>query len=113
WQKSMSGEIELWIELGQPDEKRIRKACGRARKVIVYTYQQRSGEAWWQQMAGKLSRFDNLEVHAIGDDTVAALGALAERAMRLQCTIQDGHLLLGDGSRSVEVAPLVRKAAAG
>ncbi|HXH71658.1 MAG TPA: YaeQ family protein, partial [Mariprofundaceae bacterium] len=47
WQKSMSGEIELWIELGQPDEKRIRKACGRARKVIVYTYQQRSGEAWW------------------------------------------------------------------
>lgn len=113
WQKSMSGEIELWIELGQPDEKRIRKACGRARKVIVYTYQQRSGEAWWQQMAGKLSRFDNLEVRAIGDDTVAALGALAERAMRLQCTIQDGHLLLGDGSRSVEVAPLVRKAAAG
>jgi len=27
WQKSLTDEIELWIDLGQVDEKRIRKAC--------------------------------------------------------------------------------------
>lgn len=113
WQKNYSDEIELWIELGQPDEKRIRRACGRARQVVVYTYQQRSSDVWWQQMANKLARFDNLGIYSLDDDTVAALGAMAERAMRLQCTIQDGHLLLGDGSRSVEVLPVARKTAAG
>jgi len=111
WQKSYSDEIELWIELGQPDEKRLRKACGRSRQVIIYTYQQRSSEVWWQQMAGKLARFDNLAVYSLDDDTVAALGALAERAMRLQATIQDGQLLLSDGDAMVTVAPMVRKEA--
>ena len=38
WHKNYSEEIELWIELGLPDEKLIRKACGRAKRVIVYCY---------------------------------------------------------------------------
>lgn len=37
WQKSLSDEIELWIEVGQPDESRLRKACNRAARVRVYT----------------------------------------------------------------------------
>jgi len=111
WQKNFSGEIELWIELGQPDEKRIRRACGRARQVVVYTYQQRSAEVWWQQMAGKLARFDNLAVYSLDDATVAALGAIAERSMRLQATIQDGQLLFSDGEAMVTVAPEPRKEA--
>ena len=34
WHKSFSDEIMHWVEVGQPDDKRIMKACGRARKVI-------------------------------------------------------------------------------
>ena len=37
WQKNLSGEIDTWIELGQPDEKRLRKACGRQRRFISIT----------------------------------------------------------------------------
>jgi len=109
WQKSLSDEIELWIDLGQPDEKRIRKACGRAKQVMIYTYQQGSSTAWWQQYESKLERFSNLRVINFADDVVRELGLMAKRAMRLQCTIQDGSLWLSNGEQAVEVQPIIWK----
>jgi len=109
WQKSLSDDIEVWIDLGQPDEKRIRKACGRAKAVLIYTYQQGSSSAWWQQYERKLERFSNLRVINVADEEVRQLGRLAKRAMRLQCTIQDGSLWLSDGEQAVEVHPDIWK----
>ena len=109
WQKSLSDEIELWIDLGQPDEKRIRKACGRSKQVMIYTYQQGAATAWWQQQQHKLERFNNLSVIHFPDDVVQAMGKLAARAMCLQCTIQDGALWLSHGEDAVEVIPCVWK----
>lgn len=104
WQKSLTDDIELWIDLGQPDEKRIRKACGRARRVFIYTYAQRGARVWWQQIAEQLQRFDNLSVFNIPDAAVAELARLAQRTMQLQCTIQEGQIWLGDASNSVSIA---------
>ncbi len=104
WQKNLNDEIELWIELGQPDEKRIRKACARAKKVIIYTYQPRSAPLWWQQLEKKLERFDNLSVYNLAGDLAAQLGALASRNMQLQCTIQDGDTWLSDNEHNLAVA---------
>ncbi|MDQ6967094.1 MAG: YaeQ family protein [Mariprofundaceae bacterium] len=109
WQKSLSDEIELWVDLGQVDEKRIRKACGRAKNVKIYTYQQGSGTAWWQQYQQKLIRFENLSVVNFSDDAVRDLGLMARRAMRLQCTIQDASLWLSDGEQAVEIQPNIWK----
>ncbi|MBL4760242.1 MAG: YaeQ family protein [Mariprofundaceae bacterium] len=109
WQKSLSDEIELWIDLGQPDEKRIRKACGRAKQVNIYTYQQGSSTAWWQQYQAKFERFSNLRVINFADDAVRKLGLMAKRSMHLQCTIQDGSLWLSNGEQAVEVQPMVWK----
>lgn len=109
WQKSLSDEIELWIDLGQPDEKRIRKACGRSRQVIIYNYQQRSSAVWWEQHVNKLTRFDNLSVFSLDDNTVTVLGEMARRAMRLQCTIQDGQAWLTNGEQSLEIIPEIIK----
>ena len=64
WQKSLTDEIELWIDLGQPDEKRIRKACGRAKQVVIYTYHERKAKVWWQQQQQKCQRFSNLSIKA-------------------------------------------------
>ncbi len=105
WQKNYSDEIELWIDLGQPDEKRIRKACGRAARVVIVNYQENSAAAWREQNRTRLTRFDNLEFISIPDASVAALGAIAQRAMRLQCTIQDGTAFITDGERSLEITP--------
>jgi len=107
WQKSLSDEIELWIELGQLDEKRIRKACGRAKQVIIYCYNDRSATVWWRQQQQKLARFDNLSLYHLVDTEVADLQQLAQRQMQLQCTIQDGSLWLGDDQQSIEVTPMV------
>jgi uncharacterized protein YaeQ len=109
WQKSLSDEIELWIDLGQPDEKRIRKACGRSRRVIICIYQHGSGKQWWEQNRSKLVRFENLSIVSFADEAVAELGQMAERSMRLQCTIQDDHLWFTDGDQSVEMVPEIWK----
>ncbi len=110
WRKSLTGEIEQWIELGQPDEQRIRKACGRARQVVVIGYGGRSTEIWWDKIAGGLARSKNLSVIDIPTATVQALGALADRNMQLQCLIQDGHAQLMAAKSSVSVEPNVRMA---
>lgn len=101
WLKDYSGDIELWIDLGQMDEKRIRKACGRAGRVIIYTYQEKSARDWWRQNGERLKRFKNLEIVYLD---IGSIGALAERSMQLQCTVADGELSLhDDGDRSVTV----------
>ena len=109
WQKHDNGEIDLWIDLGQPDEKRLRKACGRAKSVYIYTYSQRSASVWWQKIESKLSRFDNLHVIALDDESCAELAQLVERSMRLQCSIQDAELWLGNDKLSVHIKPEVWK----
>lgn len=105
WQKSLSGEIELWVDLGQPDEKRIRKACGRARRVVIYPYSGHGAQLWWEQNKAKLARFDNLQVVNIPAEQAAALAQLVQRQMHLQCTIQDGELWLSNDQISLEVTP--------
>ncbi len=107
WEKKLDGDIKLWIDLGQPDEKRIRKACGRADKVIIYTYQEGAALSWWKQEENKLKRFKNLRVVNLkinGD-----IEALAQRSMKLQCNITDGELTLLLDELSVEVIEEVWK----
>ena len=109
WRKALSGEIEQWIDLGQPDEQRIRKACGRAREVIVVNYGGRASDVWWDKNAGTLARSKNLIVVDVSAAT-AALAAIAERSMRLQCNIQDGHVqLFGNAdTEMIGIDPLLR-----
>lgn len=101
WVKSLTGDVELWIDFGQVDEKRIRKACGRAEQVIIYTYQERKAKVWWEQCRSKLSRHDNLQVYFID---AANADTLVNRNMQLQCSIDDGVVYLSDATNSVEVA---------
>ena len=105
WQKSLTDEIECWIDLGQPEEKRIRKACGRAKKVIIYTYNERKAHSWWEQQASKLQRFDNLNVYHIEAPNAEAL---VQRNMVLQCNIQEGEFTLSDDATTVEVTVTLR-----
>ncbi len=109
WLKLPTAEIDTWIDLGQPDEKRIRKACGRAREVFIYTYVQRSAEVWWQQISSKLERFDNMQVISLPEKTGADLAQLVQRKMTLQCSIQDNEVWFGDETNSVHVVPTVKK----
>ncbi len=102
WQKDLTGAIDLWIEVGQPDDKRLMKACGRSAQVIVYSYSATS-HIWYKQIANKLDRAKNLSVINIPADASAQLEKLAQRNMQLQCTIQDGQIYLTDSVNTVLV----------
>jgi uncharacterized protein YaeQ len=99
WKKALDGEIKLWIDLGQPDEKRIRKACGRSEKVIIYTYQEGSALAWWKQIEKSLSRFKNLSVIYLCME--GEIEQLLQRTMSLQCNISDSELTMIDNENSI------------
>lgn len=91
WRKDLTGQVELWIEVGQPDEQAIRRACGKARAVFVYTYSGNSAQVWWDKIGSDLERCRNLTVIDLNAENGKALAALAQRGMQLQCFIQDGQ----------------------
>ena len=99
-----SDEILLWIEIGQPDEKRIKKACSRSRHVLIYCHQHRAATVWWKQIAERLKRFDQLSVFKLPDGIGAQLATLARRNMDLQCTIQDGEIWLSNETDCINFA---------
>ena len=111
WRRDYVGDIELWIDLGQPDESRIKKACGRAQQVVVVNYSGRAADIWWDKIASSLSRIKNLTVIDIPHDVVESLTTLIQRGMRLNCLIQDGEMQLMSDIINVTLTPTVRMAA--
>ena len=105
WQKSLSDEIECWIDVGLPSDTRVRKACNRSQSVAIYAYGDRSARVWKEQNLGKLERFKNLKIYFLKDESVDNLAELAKKNMSLQCTVQDGQVWLGDTDTTVEVEP--------
>lgn len=102
WQKDLTGVIDLWIDVGQRDEKSIRQACGRAHQVYLYTYGGRGADQWWKDNGASLERLSNLTVMNVPVDGSRALATLAQRTMELHCTIQEGQILIGDGKNAVQ-----------
>ncbi len=105
WRKDLTGAIELWIEVGLPDERVLRRACGRAQRVAVLCYGGRAADLWWNQNRDRLEKLGNLSVLNLPADATQALAGLARRSMSLQCTIQDGQAWLTDGVSTVLVVP--------
>ena len=101
WKKDLTGEIELWIDLGQPDEKRLRKACGRSRQVALYNYGGKPSDAWWALNEAMTRRFSNLSIYNFPPETGKDLAALTDKNMELQCTIQDGQIWLNCQEQSL------------
>ncbi len=102
-QIDLTGLTEHWIDIGQPDEKRILRACGRSKRVSVYTFGT-TATAWWGKAAPNLARATNLTVWLIPAEQSQQLATLAERGMQLQFTLQDGVLYVEAGGRSVEIS---------
>jgi uncharacterized protein YaeQ len=106
WDKDLTGSIRRWIEVGLPDERVIRKASGRANQVVVVGYG-RAADIWWNENRDKLQRLNNLTVLRLPNETTLALAALASRTMQLQCTIQEGHIMVTSDAGMIEIEPKV------
>ncbi|MDX1784485.1 MAG: YaeQ family protein [Roseovarius sp.] len=112
WQKSLNGEIDVWVALGLPSEKVIRQSCGKAGKVIIYPYGGRTAEMWWDKVKNSTTRFDNLHVTNFSEADTGALANLASRAMKLQVNIQDGDVMISVDDSVAYVTPVKWKSAA-
>jgi uncharacterized protein YaeQ len=111
WRKDLTGQIELWIEIGQPDEQSLRRACGRADQVVVYTYSGNSAEVWWSKTGDSLQRCSNLRVIDIASRSSKALATVAQRGMQLHCLIQDGQVQVISGEETIAIELTPRLAA--
>jgi len=100
--RDFTGRPRCWIEVGQPEERPIAKACAQADEVAVYAFSH-AAEVWWRGIETKLTRLANLSVWRIPAGEAQELAALAQRTMQLQATIQEGGLMVSDGSRTVSL----------
>lgn len=105
WHKDYTGALLHWIEVGQPDDKRLLRAAGRAAQVSVYSFAY-STPVWWAGLAQKIARAGNIAVWQIEAAQSQALQALCARSMALQISVQDGTLWLSTEQGSVEITPL-------
>lgn len=104
WRHALDGSLRQWIEVGQPDERRVMRACGRAQQVGIWAYAS-AAPVWWQGLGNRLARQRHLEVWQLPAAQSQALAALAERSMQLQISVQEGQVLVVQGTRMVEVQP--------
>lgn len=105
WLRDYTGRTRLWIEVGQPEDKPLTRACSKADDVQVYCFHN-AAEVWWRGLQNKVSRLQNLSVFRVPAQASQALATLAQRSMQLQATIQEGTLMLGDGATTVDIEPL-------
>jgi uncharacterized protein YaeQ len=108
WQHDLTGQLVQWIEVGQPDDRRLIKACGRAERVTLLAYAS-SVPVWWSGIEGKLTRLTNLAVWHLPSEQTQDLAAMAQRSMQWQVTVQDGLVWVADGRASVELTPQALK----
>ena len=107
WQKDLTGAIELWIDVGLPDEREIRKACGRSAQVAVVLYGGRIADMWWENNSKALLKLNNLTVINLPD--TQEIAEIAARGMEISATIQDQQILLGHTSGTVDIKPVLLK----
>jgi uncharacterized protein YaeQ len=107
WQKDLTGAIELWIDVGLPDEREVRKACGRSKQVAVVLYGGRVADMWWDNNKKALLKQNNLTVINLPD--TQEIADIASRGMAISCTIQDKEIMLGHATGSVEIKPVILK----
>lgn len=105
WQKSLSGELELWVALGLPGEKVLRQSCSKADQVVVYSYGGSAAEMWWGKIKGSTTRFENLRVFNLAQSSTAELARQASRSMRLQVNIQDGEVMVSVEDTILYITP--------
>lgn len=103
WARDLTGQVDLWVEVGQPDESRLRKACGRAGQVRVYCFSGRSAAIWWAKNSAALERCGNLQVFEVPAEGSQQLAALASRNLRLQVLVQEGVVQVMGDEATVEL----------
>ncbi len=94
WVKDLTGQIQLWLEVGQPDEKRILKASSKSDQVVICAYAGQASKVWWSGIKNKIERAKNVRVICLPQVVTKSFAAWVERGMQLHINIQEGEILI-------------------
>lgn len=101
WLKSLDGQILDWIDIGEPDPERIKKASRISKRVSIYTFNTKSN-IWWEQNRAKLQKFEPVVIQ-LDNEGIEAMSALVARTMELSVMISGNSLYINSESSSAEV----------
>jgi uncharacterized protein YaeQ len=104
WRREGDGRVIEWIEVGQPDARRLVKAARHSGRCTLFVFG--DGASRWRtaQLEG-MKAPDNLGVARIDDAFVASLAATVDRQIRWSMTIADGTIFLTSGEESFDTTP--------
>ena len=100
--RDYTGRHRVWIEVGQPEDKPLMKACQQSDQVVVYCFHH-AAEVWWKGLESKVSKLDALQVWRIPATASQTMAKLAARNMQIQALIQDHSVTLSSPTDSVQV----------
>jgi uncharacterized protein YaeQ len=103
WQKNYTGEIIQWIDLGLPDMKRIRQACGKSQSVKVFTYHQNKALEWYQKNKSDFDRNKKLDVYHFNVSENGPIDKFVTKSMRLSCIIEEQQMYLSDDNERIGI----------
>lgn len=101
WHKSLDDLIETWIEVGEPDPERVKKACRQADKVFIYSFNAKT-DIWWQQNQPKLN-LTKAQVYRIQPDGIIELAASCSRTMDLSVMITGDTIYISSDNGNFEI----------
>jgi len=97
WMKDLTGEINLWIELGLPDESRIKKAVNRSQHTILYCYDDKSFTPWFKKNESRFGH-KTLSIYKVKDNDAMSLSLLYKRALDWQVNIDETGIMIIDNT---------------
>lgn len=112
WLKDLTGAVDLWVEVGQPADVRILRACGLAKQVVVYCYNGHASKIWWDSLSKKLERAKNLKVVCLPIEPIRLLATSLERSVVMHVNIEENEIFLTTGDRTSSFSPAVWRDAA-
>jgi uncharacterized protein YaeQ len=81
WSHSLDGQINLWIDVGEPRADRIKKSSRLSSRVRIYSFNAKS-DVWWRE---EIKQKVNLKTSVFQFDwaCIQALALLLERTMNM------------------------------
>ncbi|MEM6582236.1 MAG: YaeQ family protein [Pseudomonadota bacterium] len=104
WLHNDNGVIEHWIDVGQIEPTRLKKACGRAKNVSVCCFG-KSADTWWRLNKDAVIVLPNITVWHYPFSEVVSVAALIDRKVKLSVSIVGGVVYADNGSESASLEP--------
>ncbi|MGL1931018.1 MAG: YaeQ family protein [Desulfotalea sp.] len=102
WARTLDDRLSLWIDIGEPNSDRIRKASRQSPRVKIYTFNTKS-DTWWSLSKEKLSEI-NVSVYQFNYSEIETLASLIKRSMDISITITGGIAYISASTGDCEVS---------